>query len=127
MDVLPQAFSKGSPLVEKVSDEILRLRESGELHELEDHWLVPSSRSSSSDTRGQDRTRLSPDSFWGLFLITFGTSTLAFLLFLVSRFYDNWCLKKQHQDEQVHEKYDAANLTPSERAPHTVTGVVVHV
>ncbi|RWR97483.1 glutamate receptor 2.7-like protein [Cinnamomum micranthum f. kanehirae] len=121
------AFSKGSPLAENVSDEILRLRESGKLHKLEDHLLmVPSSKSSSSDTGGQDTARLSPDSFWGLFLITFGTSTLALLLFLVSRFHDNWCLKKQHQDEHVLEKDDAANLTPSERAPHTVTGVVVH-
>ncbi|XXG61482.1 hypothetical protein AAC387_Pa05g0083 [Persea americana] len=120
------AFSKGSPLVENVSDEILRLRESGKLHKLEDHLLVPSSKSSSSDTGGQDSARLSPDSFWGLFLITFGTSTLAFFLFLVSRFYDNWCLKKQHKDEQVPKKDDAANLTPSERAPHAVTGVVEH-
>ncbi|RWR97482.1 glutamate receptor 2.7-like protein [Cinnamomum micranthum f. kanehirae] len=120
------AFTKGSPLAESVSDEILRLRESGKLHKLEDHLLVPSSESSSSDTNGQDSARLSPDSFWGLFLITFGTTTLAFLLFLISRFHDNRCPKKQHQDEIVPEKDDAANLTPSERAPHTVTGVVVH-
>ncbi|XXG61473.1 hypothetical protein AAC387_Pa05g0076 [Persea americana] len=120
------AFSKGSPLVKNVSDEILKLRESGQLHELEERLLVPSSEDSSSETGGQESARLSPDSFWGLFFITLGTSTLAFLLFLVSRFYDNWRLKKQHQDGQVPENDDAANLTPSERAPHTITEVMVH-
>ncbi|KAJ8638855.1 hypothetical protein MRB53_015549 [Persea americana] len=56
-------------------------------------------------------------------LITVGSN---FLLPSSARFYDNWCLKKQHRDEQVLDKDDAANLTPSERAPHTVVGVVVH-
>lgn len=126
-DVLPQAFSKGSPLVEKVSNEILMLRESGKLRKLEEQILVSSpSKSLSSETNSQDHDngRLSPDSFSGLFLITGGTSTLAFLLFRIGQFLDKWCLKKQqHQDQQVTEKDHIIILvSPSKRAAHMVKG-----
>ncbi|XXG61471.1 hypothetical protein AAC387_Pa05g0075 [Persea americana] len=121
------AFSKGSALVGNVSDEILRLRESGELRKLEERLLVsPPSNSSGSDTDAQESSRLSPDSFWGLFLITGGTSTLVFLLFLVSRFHNNQRRKKPHQNQQVPERDHAINLALPKRTPHMVKASVVH-
>lgn len=120
MDVLPQAFAKGSALVGNVSDEIIRLRESGELRKLEEHLLVsPPSNSPGSDTDAQESVRLSPGSFWGLFLITGGTSTLVFLLFLISRFHNNQRRKKPRQNQQVPEREHAINLAlPEESSSH---------
>ncbi|XXG61483.1 hypothetical protein AAC387_Pa05g0084 [Persea americana] len=127
-------FSKGSPLVEKVSSEIIGLRESGELHKLEQELLGSSSSpskspSSESDSQDHDSGRLSTDGFWGLFIISGGTSTLAFLLFQISRFHEKWRLKKRHQEPPVPEN-DHVIILPSlskrEAPPHMVKGSSVH-
>lgn len=129
MDVRPQAFSKGSRLVQNVTDEIVRLRETGEFHKLEEKLLVSSpskSLTSETDSQDQDSGRLSLDSFLGLFLITGGTSTLAFFLFQISRFHENWRWKKQqrHQDQRVHEEDHVIILASSSKraAPYLVKG-----
>lgn len=131
--VSSQAFQKDSPLVGKVSNEILQLRESGELHKLEEKLLVSSSSkslTSLTDSQDQDSGRLSLDSFWGLFLVTGGTSTLAFLLFQIGRFHDNWRQKKQqHQDQRVCAKDHVVMVTISSKraiAPLMVKGNAVH-
>lgn len=137
MDVVPpQVFSKGSPLAEKVSSEIIRLRESGDLHKLEQEMLVSSSSSSSSkssssetDSQDQDSGRLSPDGFWGLFIISGGTSTMAFLIFQISRFHEKWRLKKRHLDRPVPENDHVIilhSLSKREAPPHLVKGSSVH-
>lgn len=133
MDVRPQAFSKGSRLVQNVSDEIVRLRETGEFHKLEEKLLFSSSSkslTSVTDIQDQDSGRLSLDSFYGLFLVTGGTSTLAFLLFQIGRFHDNWRRKKQqHQDQRVCAKDHVIIVTASSKraiAPLMVKGNAVH-
>ncbi|XP_058095706.1 glutamate receptor 2.7-like [Magnolia sinica] len=84
-------FPKGSDIVEKVSDEILRLRENGTLRKME--RLLTHKRSTMEPSNDENDGRLSPDGFWGLFFITGGMSTSALLLFLVGRLRDNWRYK----------------------------------
>ncbi|KAF8411018.1 hypothetical protein HHK36_003557 [Tetracentron sinense] len=73
-------FPKGSPLAAFFSEAILNISESGKLKDLEKEWF-------SSSPKCSDKTKtesLSLHNFWGLFLITGGTSTIVFLLFLVN-------------------------------------------
>ncbi|XP_058092336.1 glutamate receptor 2.8-like [Magnolia sinica] len=92
-------FRKGSDLVAGVSDEILKLRENGKLRELEDKLLSSHKRLSIDD--GDENSRLSPDGFWGLFVVTGAMSTFSLLIFLVNRLRNNWQYKYYPQIQLV--------------------------
>ncbi|XP_058095708.1 glutamate receptor 2.5-like [Magnolia sinica] len=94
-------FPKGSHLVEEVSDEILRLRENGTLRKLEENLLSSHKRLSMDPEDDDENGRLSPDGFWGLFVVTGGMSTLALLLFLINRLRKNWQCKCYPQIQSV--------------------------
>ncbi|KAH7568830.1 hypothetical protein JRO89_XS06G0058700 [Xanthoceras sorbifolium] len=76
-------FQKGSPIAADFSEAILKLSENGMLKSLEDGWFVPSSECSANATNKETES-LSLSSFWGLYLISGATSTICFILFLVS-------------------------------------------
>ncbi|KAF8411016.1 hypothetical protein HHK36_003555 [Tetracentron sinense] len=74
------AFPKGSPHAADFSEAILELSESGKLKDLENNLFSPSHKCS-DETKTES---LSLHTFWGLFLVTGGTSTFVFLLFLIN-------------------------------------------
>ncbi|KAJ8761107.1 hypothetical protein K2173_000786 [Erythroxylum novogranatense] len=74
-------FQKGSPMATDFSKAILQLSENGELKKLEDRWFVVSPECSNTTT-GEKLESLSLHSFWGLYVISGGTSTICFLLFM---------------------------------------------
>ncbi|KAJ4976935.1 hypothetical protein NE237_002041 [Protea cynaroides] len=76
-------FPLGSSLTPDFSKAILELLENGNITKLEHDWLDGESECSNSGTE-VDNERLGLDSFWGLFVVTVGTSTIAFLLFLIN-------------------------------------------
>jgi ionotropic glutamate receptor len=78
-----QIFQKGSPLARDFSKAILSLSENGKLKVLEDEWLTPMDECSSNITSNSTQT-LSLQSFWVLYLISFVTSTICFLLSLIN-------------------------------------------
>ncbi|XP_057963620.1 glutamate receptor 2.5-like [Malania oleifera] len=79
------AFSKGSPLVADMSQALLNFSESGKLRELE-HNVTGSQEcvnSTNSCMDNENCSRLSPSSFWVLFVMTGGTSTLALVIYAI--------------------------------------------
>ncbi|KAF8391283.1 hypothetical protein HHK36_023585 [Tetracentron sinense] len=74
------AFSKGSSMVPDISEAILKVSESGRLQELETK-LINSSKCSNASSN-DDQGSLSPHSFWVLFIVTGGISTVALVLFV---------------------------------------------
>lgn len=84
-----QVFPKGSPLAIDFSEAILEVVENGEIQKLENALL---SSTKCSSAKRDDQSRLGPDTFWGLFLISGGISTAALLLSLVTRVGRNWQL-----------------------------------
>ena len=75
-----QVFPKGSPLLVDVSEALLKVSESGKLQELE-NAMVASQKCVNMDWEEEDSS-LSPNSFWVLFIITGGTSTVALLTYI---------------------------------------------
>ncbi|KAF8413793.1 hypothetical protein HHK36_001786 [Tetracentron sinense] len=77
---LEDVFPKGSPLIPDISEAILKMSESGKLRELESNLIISNkcSNESSEDSQGS----LSPQSFWVLFIITGGISTVSLVLFI---------------------------------------------
>ncbi|XP_059663819.1 glutamate receptor 2.7-like [Cornus florida] len=73
-------FQKGSPIAADVSEAILSLSENGKLRILEEDLFTSSLNCTNTETNQTDS--LSLQSFWGLYLISGGTSTLCFLYFL---------------------------------------------
>ncbi|KAJ0969162.1 hypothetical protein J5N97_022039 [Dioscorea zingiberensis] len=73
-------FPKGSPLLSDFSEEILEIFEDGMLEKLE---KAMHANYSCSDVRvdATEVDRLSPESFWGLFLLTVGVSTVVLVLY----------------------------------------------
>ncbi|PIA30587.1 hypothetical protein AQUCO_05500120v1 [Aquilegia coerulea] len=74
-------FPKGSPMVPDITQAVLEVQESGKLRDLE-IALLKSSNCSDSDSDSNPYS-LGFNSFWGLFLISFGTTTIAFVLHLL--------------------------------------------
>ncbi|PIA30586.1 hypothetical protein AQUCO_05500119v1, partial [Aquilegia coerulea] len=74
-------FPKGSPMLPDITQAILEVQESGKLRDLE-NALLKSSNCSDSDS-DSNQYSLGFNSFWGLFLITFATTTIAFVLHLI--------------------------------------------
>ncbi|KAL6314717.1 hypothetical protein AAG906_027064 [Vitis piasezkii] len=79
-------FPRGSPLLHDVSEALLNVSESGKLRELENSMLS-SEKCEDAETEDDETSRLSPSSFWVLFIITGGTSTFALLVYMLHR---NW-------------------------------------
>ncbi|ERM94126.1 glutamate receptor 2.7 [Amborella trichopoda] len=77
-------FPLGSPLTSDVSKAILKIKEHGEMLYLERKWLFSTECSKVLTDVKDDDDSLSLDSFWGLFLITSGTTTLVLLLFFLN-------------------------------------------
>ncbi|XP_042499818.1 glutamate receptor 2.7-like [Macadamia integrifolia] len=76
-------FPLGSTLADNFSNAILELLENGNIKNLENTWLCGNTNCSKSGTAEVEDETLGLDSFWGLFLLTTGTSTIVFLLFLI--------------------------------------------
>ncbi|XP_021887169.1 glutamate receptor 2.8-like isoform X2 [Carica papaya] len=97
-------FPRSSPYLGDISKAILRLAEDGTLEKLE-RSLTSTFKCSSSDS-DKNGFRLGLDSFWGLFVITGGTSSLALLLFLVGLVRKNWHQRRRrrhHNHCNVHD------------------------
>lgn len=73
------ALQRDSPLSMDLSTMILQLSENGDLQRIHDKWLA-GSRCSTEQTQAEE-SRLSLDSFWGLFLICGLASVLALIIF----------------------------------------------
>ncbi|KAJ8761417.1 hypothetical protein K2173_001548 [Erythroxylum novogranatense] len=93
-------FQKGSPMATDFSKAILKLSENGELKKLEDRWFATSPECSNTKTKEQLES-LSLHSFWGLYVISGGTSTICFLLFMFR------LVKKYRNDQQVEDQGSA--------------------
>lgn len=71
-----QVFPRSSPLALNISEAIIYLEQSGELQKLEEQMLsFPKCSTSTSDATGI--RSIGPGPFSNLFIITFGTSTIA--------------------------------------------------
>ncbi|GAB2298616.1 hypothetical protein Dimus_032686 [Dionaea muscipula] len=82
------AFPKGSPISIDVSRAILTLTENGKVKDLEKKWLIGNTKCSDETDESSDNGngRLDVDSFWGLFVFSFATSTICLALsFIVPR------------------------------------------
>ncbi|XP_074354304.1 glutamate receptor 2.7-like [Apium graveolens] len=73
-------FRKGSPLVNDISEAILKVSESGKILELEKHMLSFSNCNSSSIGISSGDTSLGPEPFSGLLIISGCISAAAFLI-----------------------------------------------
>ncbi|KAJ9671513.1 hypothetical protein PVL29_025289 [Vitis rotundifolia] len=75
-------FPKGSPILPDISKAVLEVSENGELRELQ-NMLIGSQKCNSNITEtSEDSSSLSPSSFWVLFLITGGVSTVCLVIFM---------------------------------------------
>ncbi|XP_027061001.1 glutamate receptor 2.7-like [Coffea arabica] len=75
------AFSKGSPLIADMDEALLKVFESGRLKELEDNMTA---LEKCVEIESESETlRLSPSSFYILFMFTGGTSTAALAIYFV--------------------------------------------
>ncbi|KAK9085451.1 hypothetical protein Sjap_025862 [Stephania japonica] len=96
-------FPKGSPMLHDISEAVLKVSESGKLRDLETA-LVSSFNCSTSESDSSDYDSLKPNSFWGLFGITFGTSTIALIAFflrIIRRRYLRTRMGSIHADNQM--------------------------
>ncbi|XP_050208563.1 glutamate receptor 2.5-like isoform X2 [Mercurialis annua] len=88
-------FPRNSPYLPDISEAILRVAESGRLKDLESsmtsNYKCAASKSDNHDSLGVS-------SYWGIFAITGGTSTLAVLLFVIGRIRE-----RQHQPVDGHQ------------------------
>ncbi|XP_058002408.1 glutamate receptor 2.8-like [Hevea brasiliensis] len=76
-------FPRGSPLVHDVTKALLNVSEHGKLQELEKAMLASEK---CVDVKSEDEiSSLSPSSFWVLFILTGGTSTVALVSYLIQR------------------------------------------
>ncbi|KAK9265352.1 hypothetical protein L1049_027222 [Liquidambar formosana] len=73
-------FPRGSPLLPGVSKALLKVSESGKLRDLENSMLA--SETCSEVESNDENYRLSPNSFWALFIITGGTSTVTLVIYV---------------------------------------------
>ncbi|KAM5588068.1 hypothetical protein ABKV19_006493 [Rosa sericea] len=73
-------FQKGSPIARDFSKVILDLLENGEMRRLQDDWLTPNKRPTNTTSDMPESLRLK--SFWGLFVISGGTSTFCLIISL---------------------------------------------
>ena len=74
-------FPKGSSILPDISKAVLEVSEKGELGVLENN-LIGSQKCDSNAEISEDSSSLSPSSFWVLFLITGGVSTVCLVIFM---------------------------------------------
>ncbi|KAJ9671517.1 hypothetical protein PVL29_025292 [Vitis rotundifolia] len=74
-------FPKGSSILPDISKAVLEVSENGELGVLENN-LIGSQNCDSNAEISEDSSSLSPSSFWVLFLITGGVSTVCLVIFM---------------------------------------------
>lgn len=98
-------FPKDSPLVSDISRAVLSLSEDKEMQEIETKWLT-SSDCTDSETK-VDSSRLSIDSFWGLYLITGTASLITLTIFFTMLFYDY----KRDPNVKAHNDNDMRDLS----------------
>ena len=101
-----QVFQKGSPIAADFSKAILKISENGVLKSLEERWFAPSPECSANATNDKTES-LTLSSFWGLYLISGGTSTICFIIFLVG------LLRNYRHDRQ---DTSQRNIAPSMRS-----------
>ncbi|KAI3450137.1 hypothetical protein Pfo_006802 [Paulownia fortunei] len=81
------AFQKGSPLVPDISRAIAELREEGKLLQMEKKWFSSQSSLLSQDTESLNKLNtLRTDNFFGLFLLSGISKSIAILIFLIFLF-----------------------------------------
>ncbi|WOG89774.1 hypothetical protein DCAR_0209013 [Daucus carota subsp. sativus] len=81
-------FQKGSPIAADASQAILTLLENGRLKQLEIEWFAPTS--DCLTTQSHEKTEsLTWHSFWGLYLLSVGTSSLCYLVFVSHQLYEH--------------------------------------
>ncbi|KAL8235410.1 hypothetical protein R6Q59_021510 [Mikania micrantha] len=83
------AFPKGSPMVSDFTKALLNMSESGALRDFKKRMLG-SERCEDLEGNQDDYDRLGIDSFWSLFLLAGGISTLALVIYVIK----NHCLFK---------------------------------
>ncbi|GKU94448.1 hypothetical protein SLEP1_g7944 [Rubroshorea leprosula] len=88
------AFQKGSPIAADFSRAILKLFEDGTVKRLEDKWLDSRCPVNVTETSTDS---LSLHSFWGLYLISGGTSTICFLLSIILSLRKYYCRGEETQ------------------------------
>ncbi|RDY02382.1 Glutamate receptor 2.8, partial [Mucuna pruriens] len=81
------AFPKGSPFLPNVNKALLDLFETGKVRDLENRMLA-SEQCEDTEQDGETAS-LSPNSFWSLFILTTGTSTIALLVYVLRMNYAN--------------------------------------
>ena len=77
---MPQAFPRGSPLLSSITEALLKVSESGQLHELENKMITSAK---CEDVEPDKTPSLSPNSFLVLFILSGGTSTIALLVYIL--------------------------------------------
>uniref|UniRef100_A0A7N2LR04 Glutamate receptor n=1 Tax=Quercus lobata TaxID=97700 RepID=A0A7N2LR04_QUELO len=98
-------FQRGSPITRDFSEAILKLSEAGTILSLKKKWLTPQNECSANITSSEPES-LSLQSFGVLYLISFVTSTICLLLFLVRLFISHL---------QHHNAFKG-NITPGEES-----------
>ncbi|XP_059451031.1 glutamate receptor 2.8-like [Corylus avellana] len=92
------AFARSSPYLPDISEAVLKVSESGKLQELE--RSLNSSFNCSTAQLVDNHDSLGINSFWGLFVITGGTSTIALLIFIFHYLRQRWY--QPSSNEQQH-------------------------
>lgn len=82
-----QAFPKGSPLLQDVSQAVLNVTGGEKIMKIENKWFKKESSCQDLTTPNIHSNRLGVDSFLVLFLIVAGASILALIIFVVSFVY----------------------------------------
>ncbi|KAL0389221.1 UNVERIFIED_CONTAM: Glutamate receptor 2.7 [Sesamum calycinum] len=77
------AFQKGSPLVDEMSRAITELREEGRLEEMEKKWFKSGPSLPSQDSEQSKLNTLTVANFFGLFLISGISTSIALLVFVI--------------------------------------------
>lgn len=93
-----QVFPRGSPVLPDLSEAVLKVSESGTLRVLEN--LLISSYNCSASEIDDDKDSLGLSSFWGLFVITGGMSTISLLLFILHRFWPFNDIRQERAQQQ---------------------------
>ncbi|CAK9141165.1 unnamed protein product [Ilex paraguariensis] len=76
-----KAFPKGSPMLPDINQALLKVSESGALHELE--RSMTRSEKCLDEESDKENVSLSANSFWVLFVFTGGTSTTALAIYII--------------------------------------------
>ncbi|CAI9754449.1 unnamed protein product [Fraxinus pennsylvanica] len=106
------AFQRESPLVIDLSTAILQLSENGELQRIHDKWLMRNE--CSVQAKQVDESRLSLESFWGLFLIC-GIACFIALIVFFFRVYGQYNRYNGDIEQQDIEEAEPATTRPSRR------------